>query len=406
MRHNTIHNDLVALEAHLVDDCYSSGELAAAIHAAQLTHKDEPLRFICETENLSIVLTRDLERWERLDWFGISNRLAWKALVNILRQRCATTTFRKADGSVEWSLIDNGRSVAKQLQARNELHLIRPMTNRCFNISGIRLSDLSQRLAYRMIRLSHKTRRPATQRVLQSVLSNIDNDGGDCAKEEEIWTSLRAKEIRKPVQDFLWKCLHNAHRCGSFWKNIPNYEDRALCSYCGNEESMEHIMTQCQAPGRDVVWNLAEDIWEKKQATWARPNYNEIIGVGLQKWYTPKMKRRPMAERFWRILISESAYLIWCLRCEREIGHSDEPGWKHTEKEISARWTSALNKRLHLEMAMTHRRFGRQALRRETVTNTWRGTLSDEHALPDDWTSTNRVLVGIATSARRAQGEG
>ncbi|KAH9831844.1 uncharacterized protein C8Q71DRAFT_688575, partial [Rhodofomes roseus] len=330
-------------------------------------------------------LTRDLEKWERLDWHGISNRLAWKALVNILRQRCATTTFRKADGKEEWSLMDKGRSVAKQLTERNEVQTITPITDQRFNLSGVRLSDLSQRLAYRMIRLRHKSKRPATRHNLESIIDNLVSKGEGGTKEDEIWTSLRVIEIRKPVQDFLWKCIHNAHRCGAFWKNIPDYEDRALCSHCGDLETMEHIMVQCQAPGRDTVWDLAGKIWEMKQAEWTRPSYTEIIGVGLQKWYTPKMKRRPTAERFWRILISESAYLIWCLRCERAIGHSDDTNWKHTEKEINARWTSTLNKRLHLEMAMTHRRFGRQALRKDTILGTWRGTLRDERALPDDW---------------------
>ncbi|KAH9832069.1 uncharacterized protein C8Q71DRAFT_714717 [Rhodofomes roseus] len=406
MRLETIHNDLVGLETDLVNDNYTSGEIAAAIHAAQLTHKDVPLRFICETDILSIVLTRDLEKWESMDWRGISNRLAWKALVNILRQRCAATTFRKADGDEEWSFIDKARTVAKELTVLNRLKVVIPATNRSFNLSGVKISGLSQQLAYRMIRLTYKTRRKSTQRNLESIISGTNDSGEHGVTEEEVWTSLRAREIRKPVADFLWKCIHNAHRCGAFWENIPNYEERATCTHCGNPETMEHIMTLCQAPGRDVVWDLAGSIWRKKQAEWTRPSYDEIMGVGLRRWYTPKMKRRPTAERFWRILISESAYLIWCLRCERVIGHADIPEWTHTEREISARWTSMMNKRLHLDKTMTHRRFGRQALDKKMVTGTWRGTLSDEYALPDDWTNCKWVLVGITSFQRDAHGEG
>ncbi|KAH9836135.1 uncharacterized protein C8Q71DRAFT_68123 [Rhodofomes roseus] len=108
--------------------------------------------------------------------------------------------------------------------------------------------------------------------------------------------------------------------------------------------------------------------------------------------------RRHYAERLWRIIISESAFLIWKLRCERVIGHSEEEGWKHSKTAIRGRWTHMINDRLHKEMDMTHRRFGRKALKRETVLGTWNGTLSDELALPEDWTACRGVLVGINTA--------
>ncbi|KAH9829971.1 uncharacterized protein C8Q71DRAFT_685566, partial [Rhodofomes roseus] len=352
------------------------------------------LHFICESDTLSTVIIRDLKKWENLDWRGITNRGAWKALVNVLRQRCATTTFRKAKDKIEWDLIDKGRSAARRLTSENAIQTIELKTIHHFNLSGVKLSSLTQRLAYRMIRITKHTQRPATQRNLTAIATGIDSPNGNTASEADIWTSLNTNEIRKSVSDFLWKCIHNAHRCGEFWKKIPEYEERAICTYCDTTETLEHIMTQCQAPGCNTIWNLAGTVWMSKQAEWTRPSYEEIMGVGLKKWYTAKMKRRPTAERFWRILISESAYLIWCLRCERTIGHSDEPGWTHSKKEIAARWTSMLNKRLQLDMSMTHRRFGRQALRKDIVIGTWRGTLQDEYALPDDWTGTKGVLVG------------
>ncbi|KAH9830056.1 uncharacterized protein C8Q71DRAFT_717665 [Rhodofomes roseus] len=352
------------------------------------------------------MLIDELEKWEDTDWRGIGNREAWKALVNVLRQRCAITTFRKAKSKIERQLMTKGRSTACQWARITRPLTIIPQTEPCFNLSGVRLKGLTQRLAYRMIRTRNHTTRAATERNLSSIIPEIRKPNRRDTSAAELWTSLKSKDIRKTISDYLWKCIHNAHRVGSFWENIPGYEDRSKCSFCDETESMRHILIECQAPGRDTIWDLAGSIWRNKQAEWIRPSYEEILGMGLQEWFTRKNKRRPLAERFWRILISESTYLIWCLRCERTIGHESDPGWVHSEKEIVARWTTLMNRRLHLDMTMTHHRFGRQALRKDLVLGTWRGTLFDEHALPDDWTSIDRVLVGITPFVSDARGEG
>ncbi|KAH9833136.1 uncharacterized protein C8Q71DRAFT_725813 [Rhodofomes roseus] len=178
-----------------------------------------------------------------------------------------------------------------------------------------------RREAYRIIRSKKTTQRKATQQNLDVILEVLQRQDGHETSEQEIWISLKSKDLRKNVADFLWKCVPNAHRCGVFWKNIPGYKDRVNCTYCGEPETMKHIMIECQAPGRDVVWDLVGSIWSRKQADWTRPCYEEILAVGLQQWL---------------------------------------------------------------------------ALKKDTVLGTWRGTLADEHALPDDWTGVNRVLVGIA----------
>ncbi|KAH9830778.1 uncharacterized protein C8Q71DRAFT_716431 [Rhodofomes roseus] len=372
----------------------------------QIVPKDVPLHFICESKTLRVVLVDELERWEDTDWRGISNRDAWKALTNALRQRCAVTTFRKAKSKAEKQLLVDGRSTARQLARLNTFLTVIPQSAQCFDLSGVKMKCLTQRLAYRMIRLRNHTVRASTERSLSSIIPEIQGQNGKDASAEELWISLKSKDIRKTISDYMWKCVHNAHRVGSFWENIPGLEDRAKCSYCGATESMKHILIDCQAPGRDIVWDLAGSLWKTKQAEWTRPSYEEILGVGLREWRTTKNKRRPSAERLWRILISESTYLIWCLRCERAIGHEPDPGWTHSEKEIAARWTTSLNRRLHLDMTMTHHRFGRQALKKDLVLGTWRGTIFDELALPDDWTRTDKVLVGIAPFVSDARGEG
>ncbi|KAH9912805.1 uncharacterized protein B0H18DRAFT_889252 [Fomitopsis serialis] len=140
---------------------------------------------------------------------------------------------------------------------------------------------------------------------------------------------------------------------------------------------------------------MAKALWQKKQLAWPELSLGDIQGLCLRRWTGARGQRRRHAERFWKILISESAFLIWKLRCERVIGHADEDDWEHTGQAIRARWTRAMNERLHLDMVQTHRRFGRSAVKKDKVLGTWNGTLFDELALPEDWTTYNRVLVGI-----------
>lgn len=55
---------------------------------------------------------------------------------------------------------------------------------------------------------------------------------------------------------------------GTYWDNIPGHEHRAMCHKCQTIESMEHILLECDTPGRKTVWNLAQQLWEKKMGHW------------------------------------------------------------------------------------------------------------------------------------------
>jgi hypothetical protein len=82
-----------------------------------------------------------------------------------------------------------------------------------------------------------------------------------------IWKSIRNKEITRKIREFLWKFMHNAHKCGKFWDNIPGFEQRALCPACNEEETMEHILLECNAPGQNIVWKLTKELWLRKHDT-------------------------------------------------------------------------------------------------------------------------------------------
>ena len=101
--------------------------------------------------------------------------------------------------------------------------------------------------------------------------------------------------------------------------------------------------------------------------------------------------------RLFKILISESAYLIWKLRCERRITHGDNQEFHHSKTETHNRWLATINKRLKMDQLHTNgKKYKKKAIKKDQVIKTWSGLLLQEENLPEDWTRQSGVLVGIA----------
>jgi hypothetical protein len=67
-----------------------------------------------------------------------------------------------------------------------------------------------------------------------------------------------------------------------------------------------------------------------------------------------------------------------------------------TVDNIHNHWLKLVNSALRRDRILTDKvKFGPFALRKQMVLNTWSGLLMDEDSLPDDWTLTEGVLVGI-----------
>jgi hypothetical protein len=95
----------------------------------------------------------------------------------------------------------------------------------------------------------------------------------------------------------------------------------------------------------------------------------------------------PGATRLMQIITSESAYLIWILRCERTIRDK-----RHSEREVEASWLRTINRRLS-EDKMTATKVLRKKYYINIVKNTWARALRKRHSdLPDDWINRNVVF--------------
>ena len=122
---------------------------------------------------------------------------------------------------------------------------------------------------------------PLSPRVDISPTVNMDDD-----EEPRATTggAIRHKDISRNISDFLWRTLHQSQRVGRYWRHIPNYEQRSMCELCDEEESMDHILTECNSPERRLIWGMAESAWRKKHHTWPEPHLGNIIGAPLAQF--------------------------------------------------------------------------------------------------------------------------
>lgn len=160
---------------------------------------------------------------------------------------------------------------------------------------------------------------------------------------------------------------------------------------------MDHILTKCLIPEQNLIWKLAEALWKGKGYSWPEVrNIGSVLRCSLADFKSGDEERDPGANRLYRILVSESAHLIWRLRCTRviELGW-DEESWP-SPFDIAGRWKAMVERRFTLDCAMTNPKWESDALDRDLVLSTWRGLLVDEASLPDDWLSSpTGGLVGI-----------
>ena len=306
------------------------GELAAIIAAANATEPYQPLKIITDSEYVIEGLTTHLENWENEGWIGIKNANLFRKAAHLLRMRSARTIFQWTKGHN--GTIGNKESdrLAKQGASKPDpdpLNLEIPME---FDTQGAKLAALTQAKAYRGIleRINPEPRQ-TTERNLQLTRDSITRLMGDTETDATLWRNLRKSSIRPLIQQFLYKAMHGIYMVGPYWRHITGHEDRGTCTTCDTLDSMEHILTQCREPTAHLIWSYARKLWPHDNIPWPTINLGTILGCGS---ITLKSENRPEdthgrhenktlkgPTRLLQIILSESAYLIWTLRCERVI---------------------------------------------------------------------------------------
>ncbi|KAJ7214565.1 hypothetical protein GGX14DRAFT_360201 [Mycena pura] len=211
-----------------------------------------------------------------------------------------------------------------------------------------------------------------------------------------IWASIRsgtATTSQRLTREFYWKCILNTFCVGDFWEHIQNSEIFGHCQICNVTETLEHIALECNAPERTLIWDLTRQLWSQKYSQWPTLNWGLILGCNLIRFKSGKGKLIPEKGRLFAILTSVAWHEIWRLRVERVI---TSPGKVHSSPAIYNQWLKAINTSLSRDRILTDKlKFGNLSFNKQLVLNTWSGLLMNEDYLPDDWTYTKAVLVGM-----------
>ena len=160
---------------------------------------------------------------------------------------------------------------------------------------------------------------------------------------------------------------------------------------------MEHILTECTAPGRELIWSLANELWHKRSTTDVPTSYGAILGCCLSNYTKQSGKPDAGLNRLFRIIMSESMYMIWKIRCERTIAWANDPTKTHSTHEIHNKWLQAINLRLRIDSVHTNTKiFKKKVIEPKIVLKTWKNCLKDNLHETKNWCGKTGVLVGIA----------
>jgi hypothetical protein len=126
----------------------------------------------------------------------------------------------------------------------------------------------------------------------------------------QIWKVMRDQAMSKEARYLIFRGAHVIYPVGSYWLKDSLSEDeqeQAECKLCGGTE---HILTRCQYSEEEIIRRLARKLWMRKMKNdrkkWQNPGIGLNIGCGLVNFGV-----RKETNRFYKIVISELARLIW-----------------------------------------------------------------------------------------------
>ena len=373
------------------------GELIAIIIAAEAVPQSWPLKIHSDSRYAIDGLTKHLRTWEDNGWINVKNANIFKKAAYVLKRRTAPTSFQWVKGHSGNEGNEESDGLAKEGANKIEPDEVDLSIPKDFDLQGAKLSAITQVVAYRGILEQRRPyARPSTSENLQKARTAVIEYTQQTETDGTLWRGLQKSSIKIKIRQFLYKAMHETQKIGHFWTHIPGYEERQYCPTCRATETMEHILTTCATPARRIIWNLAEEIWPQENPRWPEISIGIVLGCGgitSIKPQNPNNEERGRrtnsgAVRLLQILLTESAHLIWVLRCERVIQQKD-----HSENEIRNRWLSNINRRL-TEDKIIATKIKRSKNIMNKVKGTWEGVLSKTWTLPDEWLEHREFLVG------------
>ncbi len=367
--------------------------------AVQDTPQFQPLEIISDSRYAIDSLTDHLCNWEDKGWIKVQNKQLFKRAAFLLKRRSAMTTFTWTKGHRGTLGNEESNKLAKEGAESNIPEALELSIPTEYNLQGAKLSTISQSTAYQgIMEKRHTPPRHSTQENLRIIKVAIEQTNGTMETEAIIWKNNKKPVLRTRVQQFLFKTIHKAFMIGKKWNDIWNFEHRATCKVCGETESMNHIIINCNAIERHLIWAKAKEMWPHDPQQWPTTTIGTVIGIGSiaiphrraqQGGGNNAVSTRSKSKtRLLQILISEASHLIWVLRCERAIR-----GKQHTVPQIKARWIKAINNRLTTDRIMATK-IKRDLTFSKLVNGTWKATLKRRNIPHQNWLHRLEVFSG------------
>ena len=308
-------------------------------------------------------IIKNHKNWEDNDWLDIENRKKWEELLYRLRQRRGPTVFRWVKGHDKEEGNEMADKLAEEGTRKVQEDVITYFKDKKFTVRGARLSEMTQKKAYRLIvRKKKRTKNERRDVNLINTKDEIERLSGYRPSTKQLWKGMRNEDIRSKVNDLLWTMMHERIRCGKYFQNIPGWEEKQYCQ-CGEVETIDHILLECQMGRNQEVWKIAKETWVKtspKGTPWLEPNGSLIRGLGSMKYpkedgeeereeMKEKKKQRINTQRY-RIIVSEAVWTIWNMRNKRifqDIGPN--------ETKIANEWIELIRRKVEIDFLIIMR---------------------------------------------------
>ncbi|KIY47189.1 hypothetical protein FISHEDRAFT_29456, partial [Fistulina hepatica ATCC 64428] len=136
---------------------------------------------------------------------------------------------------------------------------------------------------------------------------------------------------------------------------------------------MQHVLSECRAPGQEIIWEMTRYIWMKKGQEWPGKHLGIVLGCTTVDFADEEMQEQENkakaagTNRLYRVLITEAMRQIWVLRCARVI--SDR---QSSNREVYNKWKHRINQVLKVDRQMCNKKLFREEARaHSTVISTW-----------------------------------
>ncbi|KAL1685820.1 hypothetical protein GGG16DRAFT_65541 [Schizophyllum commune] len=269
-----------------------------------------------------------------------------------------------------------------------QLHTHRTIVSNPLEVRGAALHNMTQKHFYSaLMEVKRPPVRKQTAPIIQNARKSVARKGRQ-PTDSQIWRSMRNRVLRRNVRQFLYKAAHDAHRCGRHWKGVPECEHRVYCNHCSKngtmvEESLQHILTECTAPGQHDIWDRTTQLCTERRLLCPTISMGTILSCALMVVRDDEGKPKPGDSRFLQILVSESAYMVWLARNERVIQNENDSTRFKSPGALRGKLDNQLRRRRAIDVELKDkRRYGAKAIAHELADATWEGTILHDHRLP------------------------